>query len=187
MHRGLAFVLIWSVVAGPASAQRLTPPCALSRMPDSTFTLGTGADSVFSDGATTYTEKGGTGCYTVDIKVSSAVRLAAGARVSGLGWKLASDFSVPDIPELCGVYPAYGTEPQYQQTTTIYRRRAREREFVLIASKATQGVWEYTTCRLDLPHWDFPKPIAGTDTYRVAVKVKAGKYWRPVRIKATRQ
>ena len=196
MRCGLALALTWSLVAGSASAQRLTHrPCGLPRVTDSTFTLGPSADSLWSDGVATYANKGGTGCYTVDIKVPSdapqsglgrTVRFEAGARVSGLGWKLGSNFSIPDIPELCGVYPPYGPDPQYQQTMTIYRRRPREVEFTLIGSKVTEGVWEFTTCRLDLPHWDFPQPTVGTDVYRVAVKVKAGKYWRPVRIRATR-
>jgi hypothetical protein len=93
---------------------------------------------------------------------------------------------MPDIPELCGVYPPLGSSPQYQQTTTIYRRRPREREFTLLASKLTTGTWSYTTCELELPHWDFQQPAEGTDVYRVAIRVKAGQYWRPVRIKASR-
>jgi hypothetical protein len=172
------------------SAQR---PCSPAAPLDSVFTIGPSTEAVWSDGVATYADGGG--CYTVDFKVSNAapapgltgtIRFEAGARVSGPGWKLGEHFSIPDVPELCGVYPPLGPSPQYQQTTTIYRRRSGEREFTLLASKLTTGTWGYTTCTLELPHWDFQQPLRGTDIYRVAVRVKAGQYWRPVRVKAAR-
>lgn len=190
MRIRLAFALGWSVVLSEAaSAQR---PCAAGRMVDSSFTIGPATPAVWSDAPATYADNGG--CHAVDFKLSSdppaagltgTIRIQAGARVYGLGWKLGT-FSIPDIPELCGVYPPWGPSPQYQQTTTIYRRRYGEREFTLLGSKLTTATWIYTTCKLDLPYWDYQQPIRGTDVYRVAVRVKAGQSWRPVRIMATR-
>src|SRR5688500_17995402 len=191
MRLGLVFALGWSVVVSEAaSAQR---PCGTGRVVDSMFTIGPATPAVWSDAPATYADEGG--CYAVDFKISSdppaagltgTIRLQAGARVSGLGWKLGTDFSIPDIPELCGVYAPLGPSPQYQQTTTIYRRRSGEREFTLLSSKLTTATWSYTTCQLTLPYWDYQQPLRGADVYRVAVRVKARQYWRPVRVKATR-
>jgi hypothetical protein len=191
MRLGSALALTWSLV-GPLtlSAQR---PCGPAAPLDSVFTIGPSTKAVWSDGLATYADGGG--CYTVDFKVTNAapepgltgtIRFEAGARVSGVGWNPGEHFSIPDTPELCGVYPPWGPSPQYQQTMTIYRRRSGERTFTLLGSKITTGTWAYTTCTLELPHWDFQQPLRGTDIYRVAVRVKAGQYWRPVRIKAAR-
>jgi hypothetical protein len=203
MRPWLGFAFACSLAADMAQGQERTAPqfptlwskpCGLPALPDSTFTLDAGAASLWSDGAATYAGKSGS-CYTVDFKIprddpksglSRTVRIEAGARASGLGWITGGDFSIPDALELCGVYLPQ-QPPAYRQTTTVYRRRAREAEFRQVGSKITEGVWQYNACRLDLPHWALRLPVAGTDVYRIAVRVQIkGKYWVPVRVKATR-